>query len=301
MSGSSGGLSTNSSAGRAGNVVVETGRLQLLDGSAITADGLGNGAAGDIIIAADSVLLDGFAETPFSQNPLFSRISSSLNSEATGQTSSIIITANSLSLRDGATIRTNTSSSTNGGNIRINARDRVELIGSSSPETSSVSTISSSTFPGATGSGGDINITVSNGQLSLLNGGQILAFAGAGRGGDIEIDANAIEVIGIAAFPANATGLRLSSAITSSSVNGADERTVVGDAGNITIRTNQLSLRESGTITAGTSGQGRGGDIRINPRDPEAPSSVEIIGISPSTAFPIPSSLAANTLGASYR
>ena len=299
LNGSAGGISASSFAGNAGDIVVETGRLQILNGSEITADALANGAAGNIVITADSITLAGFSENPLLQKPLSSRITSSLNSGAAARASNITITANALSLQDGATIRTNTQGSSSGGNIRINARDQVELVGSTSPLTSPVTTISSSPLPSAAGSGGRISITVSNGRLRLLNGGQIIASAGGGRGGDIEIDANAIDVVGVAAFPSSASGLRLPSTIGSPSVNGTSESTALGDAGDITIRTNQLSLREGGTITSSTSGQGRGGDIRIDPRNLEIISSVEIAGVGPSTGSTLAQSgLTADTAGA---
>jgi filamentous hemagglutinin family protein len=299
LSGAFGGIGTDSLAGDAGDIVVETGTLRILNGSGISSDGQAYGAGGDIRITADSVSLSEFAPSPVpSRYATSSRISSTLNSTATGQPSNIIITTNSLSLRDGAAIRAESLGNSDSGNIRISARDQVEIIGSNSPEANPASTISSGTTLTATGAGGDINITVSNGQLRLLNGGQITASAGAGNGGDIEISANAVEVAGIAAFADNITGVRASSGISSPSVNGLGEPTVLGDAGNITIRTNQLSLREGGRINASTSGQGRGGDIRISPRDPNASSSVEISGVRPSTTLQVGSSLATDTSGA---
>ena len=111
--------------------------------------------------------------------------------------------------------------------------------------------IASQSNPIATGDAGGVTIFTTN--LTLTNGGQIDASVG-NQGDSGEINITATEDI---IFDGqNSAGLP--SGVTSLIVRGA-----TGDAGGITISTNNLTLANGGRISVNTEGQGNAGDANI--------------------------------------
>ena len=138
---------------------------------------------------------------------------------------------------------------------------------------------------------GDLTINVR--KLTVKDGAQVLAFTrGKGRGGDLSVNASeSVDLVG--RFLQNSRS-GLSSGL--SSVTAAE-----GQAGDITINTPKLSVRDGGLISVESSGvfvperseiipaTGDGGNLTIN-----APESVEIVG---TAADAFASNLAASTRG----
>lgn len=108
------------------------------------------------------------------------------------------------------------------------------------------SNISTANF--ANGDGGNIVFTTRN--LVIEDGGFITAnpFT-TGKGGNIDIKAEIIALRGIAA-----TGIG-GSIVTTTFGNG--------DAGNLTIETQDLQISDGGLIAASTSGRGNGGNLTV--------------------------------------
>ncbi|MGL6342012.1 MAG: ShlB/FhaC/HecB family hemolysin secretion/activation protein [Waterburya sp.] len=120
--------------------------------------------------------------------------------------------------------------------------------------------------------GGDIQVTSKN--LTLLNGGQIVADTlGNQSGGTLSINASeTIEMVGI---PGNADSFN-NTQISTETVKDA-----TGAGGNIKINTGNLILRDEAQITASINGSGDAGSVDILARD-----SIEIIGkSSPTESF----------------
>ena len=104
----------------------------------------------------------------------------------------------------------------------------------------------------ASGSGGDVTITTDT--MSLTNGGVVSAATfGQGNGGNVEIAATGT----IAIDGANSQGDTPSGAF--SNVDSED----VGDAGNVTVTTESLSLTNGGQVNASTFGRGNAGSVEI--------------------------------------
>lgn len=185
-----------------------------------------------------------------------------------GDSGNVIINARDrVSFSSGGQLKTNTSGQGNAGNVTI--RTGEFLLDGVSPVNNQRSGIFSSVEQGGVGRAGNIDITTDS--LSTTNGGIISAVTnGQGLAGDITIKAgDRVSLFG------TSPNSQFRSAITTETTN-----TSTGDAGNLTIATKRLSLRDGAIISAATLGQGRAGDITINASD-----SISLSGLSPDSQF----------------
>ncbi|PNW65655.1 UNVERIFIED_CONTAM: hypothetical protein BEN50_03350 [Euhalothece sp. KZN 001] len=224
----------NDGRGNAGNINIETAKLDVSNDAFISAETSGIGNAGDItIIASETVRFDG----------LVSAISSSVIpnvGEAIGDGGEINITTGSIEFLNGAKIESVTLGQGNGGNITIEATETVTFDGSSTGLFTDASAQ-------ATGTAGNLTITAN--VLELLKGATLQASTrGEGDAGHIEVTTQDL-LIGV-----------------NSLVNV--ETSDAGKAGNITISTDQLTLSEnaslSATATPSAINPEGGGNITIN-------------------------------------
>ena len=209
-----------------------------------------------------------------------------------GNAADILISSQQLLLSQGAGINSRTFSPARGGNITINATDSIQLKEFSSINPSNGSDITTSSF--SSGNAGDLNVSTKelaiegqqllsvslksgNGgnvnlfteQLKLIDGGVISSTAlEIGQGGDLNINAESIELIGVNLD--NFTASALSTGTIGE-----------GEAGNLTINTGKLLLRDGGRVDASTFNSGLAGSVSIN-----ASESVEISGTVPGSVNP---------------
>ncbi|BAZ02746.1 filamentous hemagglutinin outer membrane protein [Tolypothrix tenuis PCC 7101] len=213
--------------GKGGDINITTGSLSVTDDATILTSTLGRGNAGNVFIQAkDSV--------SFSNGFIFS----SVESEGLGKGGEINVTANSLSLVNGAqfvatsrgafanveiTLAGNPSidffdfirSSINAGNIQINATDNVSISGFNP-----INGDSSGLFTDTETSGNSGNITINTDVFSILDSGLL------------------------------------------------DARTYnFGDAGNITVNARIVEVRNGGQLTTTTTRGGNAGKILVNAKD----------------------------------
>jgi len=242
--------------GSAGNITLSTQQLTVRGGGLISGQTNSAGRGSNIDVnATKSVELVGTTTD--------GAIRSTLQSQTTGDglAGNIAVTTERLLIQDGQ-ISTIGFGKGKSGNITIKASDSVYLSGTNA-RPFSISGIYADTS--GSGVGGDINITTRN--LTTQNETQVATRAlGLGRGGNLILNASeSVELHGSVATPGSG-GLLTSS-------RGA------GDAGNLTITTTRLSLRDGTLVSSGTNleenltGQGRGGNLTIN-----ASESVELGG-----------------------
>ena len=262
--------------GNSGDITINTSQLSITDGALVTARNDGFGNAGSVRINANSIFLNndsgitseiGIMSNIFSANESIppeefsfsnnSSSSSSQNSENV-QGGGIDISTQTLLVEGGATISTNTFTDLGGGNITIDASSSIKVQGFSAVNPSRLSFISTSSF--GAGNSGDLNL--STGKLTILDGGRVGAGTfGVGLGGDINVEATeSLEVIGAEPSQSVASLLGVSSL-------------GVGDAGNLTIDTTKLVLRDGGRIDSSTAATGSAGNVNI-----QASESIEISG-----------------------
>jgi filamentous hemagglutinin family protein len=257
----------NNATGNSGDILINAGSLSLVDGSELNAVSRGNGNGGNItIITRDQVELKGASEGfPSAINtgiPLLT---------AQGNSGNVTIQANSLSLSDGAIIRSSVLGKGDTGSIFIQVNGLVSLENTTLSEfNSEIRTIVEA---GAIGNGGQIDIQAAS--LSLTGGSRLNTFVsspaeglsgGKGNGGDIFVRTS--DSLNISGVGINGE----SSGIFSSTQEGAE-----GRAGNITVNTRSFHIADGGVIAAQTENSSLGGNIIINAITLEAKNGGKII------------------------
>ncbi len=275
-----GAASADASGSGGGSIQVQGRRIWLRDGSAILATTLGAGDGGGITVrGSESVEALGF-----SRNLLFpSIISTSSQAGSSGKAGAIAIETRSLLVGNGGVLSSTTFGSGNAGNMTVRASS-VEAFGTLNNLNAS-GLFTGAAF-GSTGNAGDL--TIETQRLRLTDGAQILATTtGAGKGGELTVRATeAVEVIGFAEF--RNPGLPTASIVVGSTIaSSVTRRQVTGNAGNVTIETARLTVKDGGQIVTATFGSGKGGNLTVRATD-----SVELIGTSRTNRLAV-SSLAA--------
>lgn len=234
--------------GNSGNIYIDTGSLSVTNGAELSVSTFNKGDAGNLIINANTVSLDGEDSNGFR-----SGIFSQLRDNAIGKGGSIEINTDSLSVTNGALVVANTRGQGNAGSIKINARDTVSVDGTSSRGLSSA--VTSRVVETGVGHGGSIEI--STGSLFVTNGAQLQATTnGNGNAGTIKIDAR--DTVSF-----DGTSSRGFSSGAFSSV----QQNAIGQGGSIEIITGSVSITNGGILIASTNGQGNAGNVIIDARN----------------------------------
>ena len=262
------------STGNAGNLTIQTRRLSLLNGAAISAATLDAGNGGNILVqATDSVEVVGTSPNGFSTALSAGILGGDNPNRSSGN---LTIETGTLSVRDGGKVSTEIYQPGNAGNIQIQARDLVEVVGSGPPLpnltfglNSSITSSVSNRNSAGNGNGG--NIAIQTRTLSLRDGGAVSSGVfGQGNGGDIQVRASErVEVL----------GTLKNNHFLGSSLNTTLMGNSVGRSGNISIDTQVLSIRDGGNVATETFSQGDAGQLQIRATD-----LVEVVG----EAAPIP-------------
>ena len=229
-----------------GSIQVVGDRVSLTDSSIVLIQNQGFQGGGSISVnAAESFEI---SET----NP-YTRLIGGLGSETigTGSGADIAISTQQLLLQGGQSIGTISRSPGKAGNVTVNAADSVQVIGFSPINPTFQSNIGAQAF----GSGDAGDVTVSTGRLTALNGGQISSGTfGTGFGGDVTVNAlDSIKLIG-------QTSLFGASSLNATTLNA-------GDAGNVTVNTSRLAIRDGANVNSATLATGNAGSVTINARE----------------------------------
>ena len=181
----------------------------------------------------------------------------------------ITLTGRVIELTNGSSLASSTGGDGNAGPINITATDHLAILRAN--PTDRQSGIFSNSFGrvGKLGNAGDITITTP--RLDMTGGARInTSTATSGRGGNVTITADSIRMSGEAGdFPPEplfALGVTQPSGIFTLSVGGKCSGPC-GNAGNISINTESLSMGTGSQINSGTSSSGQGGNIIITASD----------------------------------
>ncbi|MEJ6483474.1 filamentous hemagglutinin N-terminal domain-containing protein [Nostoc punctiforme UO1] len=264
----------------AGDITIETQRLNLKDAGYISTDTSSSANAANIFIkASEYVEISGFS----------SKVSSRTSS-GSGNGGNVAIEAPRVTVSQGGNISsTSLESSGNAGNITIRAKDveldgfifvpkeqllaRLDQAGAeeflSEPLTQEIlsrfggfyeiSNLSSN----VQGSNTDVRggaITIDTERLRLSNGGNIstsVLLSGRGQGGNLVVRAtDSIDITGV--------GPELLNGSARSGLFAELQTGSIGSGGSIDVTTGRLNLSNQGEISASTFGQGNAGNIGIN-------------------------------------
>ncbi|MCC5614771.1 S-layer family protein [Nostoc sp. CHAB 5836] len=248
------------STGDAGDVTIKTNTLLVRDGAQVSASTSGVGKGGNLTVEAQDVQLIGES----ADGEAASSLGTSAQENSTGNAGNLTIKTNTLLVRDGAQVNASTGGGGKGGNLMVDAKD-VQLIGRKADDQVSTGLFAASAL-NSTGNAGDL--TIKTNTLLVRDGAQVLSnTAGSGKGGNLTVDAQDVQLIGRSAGQVG-SGLF------------ADAQLNSGDAGDLTIQTNTLLVRDGAQVGAGTFGSGKGGSLTVDAQD------VQLIGKSADNQFP---------------
>lgn len=243
-----------------GTVQVQGNRVSLTDGSRILIQNQGSQPGGQLNVhAAESVELSGK-----SSDGMFGSV---LNNYTlgVGNAGDIAVSTKRLVIQSGGQITTGTFGAGTGGNINVRASESVELNGF----------LDSNRIPSAIGSrtlssGRAGDIAISTGRLTVRDGGLLTSLTSdTGAGGNVIVNATeSVEVMGVIPI------LFQPSFVTASTLS-------TGKAGNLTINTSRLVVRNGGRVDASTFASGDAGSVTVN-----ASQSVDVSGTVPGSINP---------------
>ncbi|MEM9276168.1 MAG: filamentous hemagglutinin N-terminal domain-containing protein [Cyanobacteria bacterium P01_F01_bin.143] len=236
--------------GIGGNITIETNSLSLNNGTQINSSIFGSGDGGNITITASDISLNGYSTVADRSTGFFATVVP----EATGNSGDITITTDNLIVSDGAQISVSTVGSGSAGNLKLIASDSIELTGNAIATNGGSSGLFSNAVFGD-GDGGNLDLTTNH--LIIKDGATINVSnffsrdanipPGRGEAGNINIDAQTIELDGVdAGIPAR--------------INAA---TFVGGGGDIMIAVEEFNLNNQAQVSVNSTGSGEAGDITI--------------------------------------
>ncbi|MEM1169222.1 MAG: filamentous hemagglutinin N-terminal domain-containing protein [Cyanobacteria bacterium P01_H01_bin.35] len=280
--------------GEGGSLAIETKRLSIQDGGFVGVLTRGAGNAGELNIKAKEIELIGIGRFSdlFSPSNISASVIRPFEGRASGNGGNILIETDTLTIQDGATINAITQGDGLAGQISIQSNDNITISGFSSIFGNS-SAITATTELGATGNGGNIQITtpilnIDNGAvitarstsdfdggnitlnvktLNLTRGGQVLtSSSSSGNGGTIEV--NASDQVFISGIDSNfndrqeIVGGELDTDSPESAI--ASRARDNSDAGSVTLNSPLLKVEDQGIVTVSSSGEGVAGSLGVN-------------------------------------
>ncbi len=253
-------------AGGGGIIAIATDNLNLAEGSMLLAgirswvSTAGNRAGNIQINATGAISFDGVG------NDESSGAYNLVEFNAAGEGGSINITADTLSLTNGALIKASTFGQGNAGDVNIRIGNSTSLDGAGSNNISS-GIYSRTEVKETIGNGGNINLTT--GSLLLTNGGLITASTqGQGNAGNIVLSVSNQTILdGLGPLQEITLDGKLLQFQQSSGVYSSVKLTGVGNGGNINLTTGSLSVTNGAVAIVRTEGQGRSGNIVVNAAD----------------------------------
>jgi filamentous hemagglutinin family protein len=258
--------------GKGGDISVTVqGDMIMKGGGTIDASTKGRGAAGNIHVTANNLLMDGQAAFNGQKRYFLTSIDSqaflSDSNRITGDAGSITLDiANRLSLTRGGTIASNSFTEANAGNITVKVGelliDRQGILKDDSGKdlNTGIKNVASEAW---SGKGGDISVTV-RGDM-VVKGGSIIDATTYGNraAGNIHITANNLLIDGQTTFNGQIIYLP-TEIVNNTAASEATKGKTTGDAGSVTLDiADRLALIRGGGIGSGTYTMGDAGSITV--------------------------------------
>jgi len=227
--------------GHGGDLNVQAGTLDIVDGGLISTKTLGRGAGGDTEINVGNLYIDRRDSNFFTGIAADTPVGS-------GAGGIVRVFADSIDVANGGQISANTFTTGLGGSVLV-VTSYLQLIGRPDLFTG---ISADSNFTGLKGGQGG-NVTVVADSIEIFDGARISANTfGGGQGGDVNVTAQTALISG--SDPTTFTGI---SAET-------DSTTAPGKGGSVFARFDRLTLQGGGTIAGNTLGPGLGGDVNVS-------------------------------------
>ena len=237
--------SVSEGTGNAGDLTINGDLLVVRDGGQISSAPFAEGDGGNLTINIAQTEVIGTTADGLFPSRLFS------TSSGTGNAGNLTINGDRLVVKDGGQISSGTFAEGNGGNLTINVA-QTEVIGASADFLSP-----SRLFAPSAGRGNAGDLNINGDSLVVKDGGQISSGTfGAGDGGNLTINIARTEIIGT-----RVDGL------FSSGLFSASEET--GNAGDLTLNSDFVLIKDGGTISSSTKNAGNAGDVDIKAQNIE--------------------------------
>ena len=249
--------------GNGGDVSITTRFFKATNEAQISANTNGVGNAGSVTINATDSI----------ELDGESTVTSLVNFRAVGNGANVLITTDSLEVTNGAILSTLTRGEGNAGNITINATEFINFDGKGKRGFSS-GAFSGVSNSGSVGKGGDISITTNS--LEVTNTAQLAASTSSSqKAGDILLNSDRLTVAGggkilARTFSSGEAGditLNVNENITiTGSETGIFASTLensTGNGGSIIIDPKIMTIRDGARIAVDSQGEGIGGDIEL--------------------------------------
>jgi filamentous hemagglutinin family protein len=249
---------SRNSTGVGGTLLIDTGSLLVRGGALVLSVTLGEGPGGALIIRArDRIEVTGAVPGAAVASGIFTNTIT-----GNGRSGDMSIDTDTLVVSEGAFIGGQSGANirlglfpTGGvpGSITIRARRQVDLIGTSGDGifSSGVATDTFTTNPAG-------NVLIETPDLKILSGATLSSSAvGLGRGGDITVKADRMEING-----QSADGFR-SGLLAVSGRDDLPQITATGDSGSLNLQVRNLGIRNGGLITVSSSLTGDAGSLSI--------------------------------------
>jgi filamentous hemagglutinin family protein len=233
-----------------GSIFITTGALRVRDGGQISASTLAAGNAGNLMVKAPTITLQG-GSARFGSSGLFSNV---VNRTARGSGGILQVEAQQLTISDGARISVSTTGIGNAGQLNVQAPS-IDLVGRTSFGSSGL------VARGAAGNGG--NLTVQTDRLRVADGAQIaVSTSGIGKAGRLTVMAQDIELVGIESS-------------APSGLFASVQPRASGKGGDLMITATRLRVRDGAQVAVSTGGTGNAGDLIVKAQ------AIELSGSSP--------------------
>ena len=244
-------LYTDVAAGATGsgsNLAIHTELLRVAEGGQVSSSTYGAGNTGDLRVRAQSIELLSGAPVVGSSG-LFMSVN---DTNATGSAGQLVINGDRLLINGGASATSTTFGIGNAGRVQINAR-QIDIAGVSPG--GSLSGLYAQVEEGATGAGGNLDITTD--RLHLSEGARIAtATFGAGNAGAIHIRANTVDLSGLVTTSQGNRATTITSSTRST-----------GNGNNLTLNTEHLQVSDGAQIAVSTGSSGNAGTLRVTAQD----------------------------------
>ena len=232
--------SQTSGDGHSGNITVKSEKLDVRNGSWINSATSSKGNGGSLSVDSNEITLTSDTTEPNVTGLYSNVIDLSGEGLATGNSGDLTVSTENLTISNGAYISTSNAGRGNSGDIQINS-DKILLTNNLEGQNS----------PGGiraivhrTGNGG--KVTVISNELTI-KGAEIKAITrDAGHGGNIKIDSPIVLLTG------------------NESAISTDTKFNIGNAGDISIQSEHMEMRDGATLSTQTNGFGLGGDINVD-------------------------------------
>ncbi|MFB2939355.1 filamentous hemagglutinin N-terminal domain-containing protein [Aerosakkonemataceae cyanobacterium BLCC-F154] len=233
--------------GNAGKIAIQTGILVTREGGQISSETFASGNAGNIDVQANQIKIDGRSFDGTQPSGILARTKQG----ATGTAGDIRINTESLTVTNGARIAAASLGAGTAGSLTIRAQDTVEVTGVGKNIDGSLNPTQISVLTLESGKAGTLDIQTR--KLIAENGGQISASTqGISDGGSLTIKAEEVQLIG-----------RSPDGISPSGLLARVEPKATGNAGDVVIETERLTITNGARVTASSLGEGKAGNITI--------------------------------------